>query len=352
VRAFWAGISLLPISACGVATGEAFLDGRPIAPWVRAGIILAVLGAVAAIARKASAMLTDSADAREARLGGPLTRSVAIGPPRRWALWLATVALASVIAYLLNEHRPLPPSLADLPPARALDAVALLGLGLLAPFIADLARGGPTRRVPWAAPNRRHRATRPDDDVFGAVMRLSPALLGALLMAVTIYAVTFAVALHEPAKLLGGFGVLGLFVAALLAEPDLLRAPDELMREAWRSRWYHRQLTAARRLRRALVLLHRFAIPIQVIGLAVGIGAIATGSPPAVNDGSAIAAGTLVTAIVTATVTRVLWYWAATQRNDPIDTRILAGHEAPLKTIAGIALVAGSLCSLLAILIA
>jgi hypothetical protein len=312
VRAFWAGISLLPVSACGVATGAASLDGRPIAPWVRAGIILAVLGAVAAIARKASVMLTDSADAREARSGGPLTRSAAIGPPRRWALWLATVALASVIAYLLNEHRPPAPSLADLRPARVLDVAALLGLGPLAPFIADLARGGPTRRLPSAAPNRRQRATRPDDDVFGTVMRLSPALLGALLVAVTIYAVTFAVALHQPAKLLGGFGVLGLFVAALLAEPDLLRAPDELMRQAWRSRWYHRQLTAARRLRHALVLLHRLAIPTQAIGLAVAIGTIATGSPPAVTDGSGIAAGTLVIAIVATTVTRVLWYWDAT----------------------------------------
>jgi len=100
------------------------------------------------------------------------------------------------------------------------------------------------------------------------------------------------------------------------------------------------------------VLLHRVAVPAQVIGLAVAIGTVVSGSPPAVVDGVAIAGLMLVVVIGTSTLTRVLRYWDATQQSDPIDTRILVGHEAPLKTIAGIALVAGSLCSLLAILIA
>jgi hypothetical protein len=351
VRGLWVGISVLPLAVCGVVTGKASLDGMAIAPWVRAVIVLAALGGLAAVARAVSVMLTASANVREARTGGPLVRSVAVGPPRRWAMWLATLAIASVVAYLLNEHRPAAPRLDDIAPVRPLNVVALLGLGVLAPFIADLARGGPTRRVPWAALPPAHRAMRDDEDLFGVVMRLSPVLLGALVVAVAIYTPTLVVGIHAPAKLLGGVGVLGLYLAALLAEPDLLRAPDELMRQAWRTRWYERQLRGARRARRTLEVLHRLALPAQVIAFAIAIGTIASGSPPAARGGVAIAAVTLLVAIVSATITRILWYWAI-KHDEPIDARILSDHDARLKTLAGCALVVGSLCSLVAILLA
>jgi hypothetical protein len=68
-------------------------------------------------------------------------------------LWLATVALGSVNAYLLNGHRPSAPSLADLRPARALDAVAILGLG-----ISRQRQCAPYRRaaVSWLYQRERH----------------------------------------------------------------------------------------------------------------------------------------------------------------------------------------------------
>jgi hypothetical protein len=267
-------------------------------------------------------------------------------------MWLATAATACLSAYLLNEHRPAVPALSGLRLARSLDgAVALIGLGIVGPYIADLTRGGKARRWAFSKAIVRPRAVNEDADVVGYLSRLAPPLLFASLLALMMLVTTLALTVRTPAKLLGGFGVINLFVAALLTAPALLRAQAQAVEPIWLSRWYSVQLGLARHLRRAVVTIRAIAAIVQVILFGLALGSVMSGSRRAV-----IGSGSLVVAAVEVTVggallTRVLWAWAPNLIDpEPICTDTLASDERHRMRVAGAALVLGTVCSLAAVL--
>jgi hypothetical protein len=236
---------------------------------MRSVVLLGALACLAAVTWGASRTLARIADEREAS-SGPLLRKKAVGPPRRWAMWMATLSTACVASYLLNEHRPAAPTLADLLPARVLDVIVVaVGVGLLRPYIGDLSAGRRTRTWPWSGAVPSGRDIRDDDDVIGAISRMSPPLLFAMSLGLMMFIATYIVGMYEPSKLLGGFGVLGLFGAGLLAAPALLRAQGESIEPAWRSRWYQAQRSAVARLRVFVVCTHRIVVVAQVAVLGV-----------------------------------------------------------------------------------
>lgn len=346
-------LSFAVAGASGVITGMRGLDRATAAPWARSAVLLGALACLAAVTRCASHTLARTADEHEAS-SGPLLRKKAVGPPRRWAMWMAILSTACGVSYLLNEHRPSAPTLADLLPARALDVVVVVvGVRLMAPYICDLAAGGRTRMRPWSQAVRSGRPIREDDDVIGAISRMSPPLLFALYLAFAIFAATYIVGIHEPAKLLGGFGVLGLYVAGLCAAPALLRAQGEPIEPVWRSRWYDAQRSAVVRLRVFIVYAHQIIVVAQVAVLGVVLGAVTSGSYRAWVATAKLTLVAIVAAMFGFVLARMLWMWAPHPPDEgPICTDVLASRKHGLLRLAGWALVVGSVCSLVAVLIA
>jgi hypothetical protein len=328
------------------------LDGAQVAPWTRSLVLLGALACLTVVTWGVSRTLARITE-REAS-SGPLLRKKAMGPPRRWAMWMSTLYTACVVSYLLNEHRPTTPMLADLLPARAFDVVVVvLGAGLVMPYICDLSAGGHTRTWPWseAVPSGRH--IREDDDVIGAISRMSPPLMFAMCLALMMFIVTYIVGVYEPAKLLSGFGVLGLFGAGLLAAPALLRVQGESLEPAWRLRWYEAQRSAVVRLRVLIVYAHRIIVVAQVAMLGVVLGAATTGSYRASVAADKLTLAAIIAGVLGFALSHMLWMWAPHPPDEgPICTDVLALHERELMRFAGWALVVGSLCSLVAVLIA
>jgi hypothetical protein len=293
------------------------------------------------------------ADEREA-WSGPLLRKKAVGPPRRWAIWMATLSTACVVSYLLNEHRPAAATLADLLPARVLDVIVVaVGVGLLSLYLGDLSAGRGTRIWPWSGAVPSDRDVRDDDDVIGAISRMSPPLLFAMSLVLMMFIATYIVGVYEPSKLLGGFGVLGLFGAGLLAAPALLRAQGESVEPAWRSRWYEVQRSAVARLRVFVVCTHRIIVVAQIAVLGIVLGASTSGNYRASATAGKLTLTAILVAMLGLVLSRILWVWAPhPQGEGPICTDALASREHELMRLAGWALVVGSLCSLVAVLIA
>jgi hypothetical protein len=352
-RAGWVVLSLLVASASGVVTGIRDLDGAAIAPWTRSAVLLASLAGLAGVACGASRTVARIADERE-RSAGYLLRKNAVGPPRRWATWITTLSTACAVSYLLNEHRPSASTLGDLLHARMLDIVALaVGAGLIGPYIRDLSEGRRTRGWPWSGSLASNRAIREDIDIIGAISRMSPPLLFAMFLALVMFVATFTVGVYEPTKLLGGFGVLGFFVAGLLAAPALLRVQGESIELVWRSRWYDTQRRVVARLRMVIVFAHRIVAVVQVAVVGAVLGAVTSGS----YRGS-VGIGTLTlvaffAAMLSFVLSHMLWLWMPRRPDEePIGTDALGSHEQDLMRLAGWALVIGSICSLVAVLIA
>lgn len=353
VRALWAMLSLLVVGACGVLTGMRRLDGTAGAPWVRAGVLLGALVCLAAIAAGVSRVLVRIADVAEAK-SRLLLRKDAIGPCRRWAIWITTAAAACVVSYLLNEHRPAMPTFADLLPARAIDiAILACGIGLVTPYVRDVAAGVPTRGWPWSSPARPQRLVREDDDVMGAIGRMSPPLLIAIGLALLMLVATCGVGAYRPAKLLGGFGVLGLFAAGLFAAPTLLRAQGEAIGAVWIKRWYPAQWRFMLALRPAVSRAHQTVVASQVLLLGIALGMTASGSDRTLLASARLVLAALIAAICGFVLARVLWVWAVCPTEEgPICTDVLLSRERDLTRLAGWALAAGSVCSLAAVLLA
>lgn len=352
-RAMWATLSLVVAGACGVLTGLRGLDGTAGAPWIRAGVLLGALVCLAAVAAGVSRTLAKITD-REESQSGVLLRKDAIGPYRRWAIWTATVAASCLASYLLNEHRPATPDFADLLPRRAFDlAIVACGIGLIALYVRDVAAGVPTRSWPWSSPARTQRPLREDDDVMGAIGRMSPPLLIAIGLALLMLVATCGIGAYRPEKLLGGFGVLGLFGAGLFAAPTLLRAQGEAMEAMWLKRWYPAQWRFMLALRPAVSRAHKIVVVAQVALLGVALGAIASGSERTVVTSARLVIAALIVAICGSVLARVLWVWAVCPTEDgPICTDVLSSREHDLTMLAGWALAGGSVCSLAAVLLA
>ncbi len=189
--------------------------------------------------------------------------------------------------------------------------------------------------------------------MIGAISRMSPPLLLAMFLALTMFIVTYIVGVYEPAKLLGGFGVLGLFGAGLLAAPALLRAQGAAVETAWRLRWYDAQRGAVVRLRVFIVYTHRTIVVAQVAVLGVALGAVTSGSYRTWVAAAKLILVAIVAAMLGFALARMLWVWASHPPDEgPICTDVLASREHELTRLAGWALVFGSVCSLAAVLIA
>jgi hypothetical protein len=344
-------MSVVIACASGVLTGLRGLDRLAVAPWVRSVILLGALTCLAAVAWLVSRTLEKTADEKEAS-SGPLLRKKVVGPPRRWAIWISTLSTACVVSYLLNEHRPATSTLVDLLPANVLDvAVVIVGIGLVRPYVRDLAASARTRTWPWSWPAQSDRPIREDDDVIGAISRMSPPLLLAMCLALTMFVATYFVGVYEPTKLLGGFGVLGLFAAGLLAAPALLRVQGAAMEPVWRQRGFDAQRHALARMRVFVVRAHRILVVVQVVLLGVALGTMTSGSVRAVPP-SRLSFAAIIAGIVGFVLARMLWRWTPNSTDEgPICTDVLASREHQLMELAGWALVIGSICSLTAVLI-
>jgi hypothetical protein len=169
-------------------------------------------------------------------------------------------------------------------------------------------------------------------------------------LALTMFVATYVVGVYEPTKLLGGFGVLGLFTAGLLAAPALLRVQGAAIEPVWRQRGFDTQRHAVARMRVFVVHTHRILVVVQVVLLGFTLGAMTSGSVRAVPLGrlSFIA---IIVGIVGFVLARMLWQWAPSSADEgPICTDVLASREHQLMKLAGWALVIGSICSLAAVL--
>jgi hypothetical protein len=347
-RLLWSFTSLVVVCASGVGTGLRWLDRSAAAPWARSGILLVGLILLATLARAVSTSLATRVELDEARTGPPLRKN-AIGPSRRWAIWISSASIACMTSYLLNEHRP---ARLGLVPARALDVlVVAAGSTLLTPYILDVYRGRRPRRWPLSPPKHVHYQVREDDDVVGAISRMSPPLLFAMFLAFFMFIAIYIVGIHDPSKLLGGLGVLGLFCAGLLAAPTLLHAQAEEIEPVWRARWYDKQRDAVAGLRPAIVTTHRIVIATQVALTGGALGVITSGSGW-VSTFTKMVTIALVLGLAGFVFARTLWLWAPDHSDEgPICTDVLIPRTEKLTRLAGWALACGSLCSLAAVLI-
>jgi hypothetical protein len=345
-RIFWSLSSFLVVFIAGVGTGLRRLDGS--APWVRSGILLSALALLVMLTRAVNTSLAMGMAQREALTQPPLRKKV-VGPFRRWAIWLSSASTACATAYLLNEHGPGKPTLV---PARVVNVIVIAaGASLIAPYFVDLYRGSRPRNWPWSRPGLVDHRFRESDDVIGAISRMSPPLLFAMCLAFIMFIAVYTVGIYEPVKLLGGFGVLGLFCAGLLAAPSLLQVQATEIEPMWRARWYEGQRNAARDLRAAVVKTHRVVIVTQVALMGGTLGFVTSGS----GRVSAVARMTMIALVLGVAgfaLARALWMWAPSQSDEePICADALIPRADQLMRLAGWALVGGSLCSLAAVLV-
>jgi hypothetical protein len=347
VRIFSSFASFVVVCICGVGTGLRGLDGSA-APWVRSGILLSGLALLVMLTRTVNSYLAKDVERWETLTKPPLRKKV-VGSFRRWAIWMSTACTACAAAYLLNEHPSGKPSLV---PARVGDVIAIAaGAALVAPYIVDLFHGSLPRSWPWSRPELVDRKLRESDDVIGAISRMSPPLLFAMGLAFIMFIAVYIVGIYEPVKLLGGFGVLGLFCAGLLAAPSLLQAQATEIEPLWRARWYARQRKAAVDLRDAVAKTHRVAIVTQVALMGGALGFVTSGSGRA-STAARMMMIAFVLAVAGFALARALWMWAPSQSDqEPICADALIPRADELMRLAGWALVGGSLCSLAAVLV-
>jgi hypothetical protein len=351
-RSGWVVLSFVITTASGVFTGLRSFDHLAGGSLVRSAIVLGALCCLAAVTRGVSNTIEKTLDDKEAVLCRSLLRKGVVGPRRRWATWVSGLSTACVVAYLLNEHRPATPTLADLLPARVFDVVvAVLGVSLITPYVYDLAVGQRQRLLPWSRAVSVDRPIRDDDDVMGALSRMSPPLLVAMFLVLAMFVATYAVGVYEPIKLLGGLGVIGLFTAGLLAAPALLLVQGTAIEPTWRVRFFDAQRQAVASLRGLVVYAHRIIVVTQVVWLGVTLGAITAGSRRAALP-HVLSGGVIVAVIVGFVLARILWQWDPNpEDNEPIYTSVLASREHKLIRLAGWALAFGGVCSLVAVLI-
>lgn len=349
VRAAWALVSFIVATLSGVLSGLRVLDHMTGAPLLRSTVFLISLGGLAAVSYGVSHTVEKTLNNRESTTGTLLRKKVA-GPRARWAIWIATLSAACTASYLLNDHRPAEPTLAALLPAHLLDVVVVaLGASLVTPCILALAKRGKRQPPLWPRAGW-NRPVRDDDDIVGAISRMSPPLLAAMFLAVAMFIAIYVVGLHEPKKLLAGFGVLGLFLAGLFAAPSLLRVQDIAIEPQWRLHVFDMQRRIAARVRRFAAHAHRTLVTIQVIWLGLGLGVVTSGNfrvkPPAWLAPLGVIAGG-----VGFMLARILWQWDPhPEEQEPISTDALASRESQLLRFAGWALIVGSVCSLVAVL--
>jgi hypothetical protein len=308
-RGLWSLVSFGIVFITGVTTGLHVLDNSTVAPWVRSGILLSAVILLVVVARAVGTSMTKGVEQQEL-LTECLVRRKVDGPFRRWAIWISSAFISCAVSYLLNEHRPAKTSLL---PARSIDVpVIVVSTMIVAPYIFDLYRGSPPRKWPWSRSAYTDRKLRESDDVIGAISRMSPPLLFAMFLALFMFIAIYVVSIHEPAKLLGGFGVFGLFCAGLLAAPSLLQVQAKEIEPVWRARWYEKQRNAAVCLRAAIAKAHRVVVVTQVALMGAALGFVTSGSRPTLAA-SRMTLIALVLGPVGWALARALWTWAPTK---------------------------------------
>jgi hypothetical protein len=340
--------SLLPMLGYGVVSGASRLDHSQSAPVLRSGLLVAITTVILVGAHLAGQLLT--AEARERLRVGPLLRREHDGPRGRWASWYSIVVLALAIEYLFAEQRPGQPSLAGMLSDPLPASLALVVLACAGPFLCALAADMPVASNPFSVTREAH-TIQEDEDVVGAIGRLSPPLLLSLAVVLAMFTATVAVGAYSVTKLIGGLGITALFVAGLLAAPGLLRAPGMAMEPLWLPRGYAIQVGLVVRLRRVVASARRVLLAVEVLSLAVALGSVASGSTSAVRSAGHLVLVAFLTGSTAAVLQRMLWLWAAQpSAAGPVLTDALAGRERQLLTLAGGALLLGACCSLAAVL--
>jgi hypothetical protein len=334
-----AGLGLYRLEPLYGSTADAF--GRALAA-------LVVFALTALAARRISVLQSHDLNLRERAHGGPLRQRAALAAPRRWALWLATISMALAAAYVLlatdADHT------SELFSMNPLDlAVLMIGAAIVMPYISDLGAGAITRRSPFATRSP-VRSFVQEPNVMGAITRMSPTLLLFIVLAGGEYVATWVVGVREPLKLLGGLGFVAMTAAGVLASPTILASYSSDLEPRWRSRWYPVQLRAADRVRRAVLMVRATLRALQVVSLGLFLGA-----PSAFTDEQVggLSLTYLLTALTAHGLTRILWVWSPSEAGSPpIETGVLKEYEQPMLKAAAVALAAGSVASLTAILLA
>jgi hypothetical protein len=342
--------SLVPAWSYGVASGSAALDRAAYAPVLRVGLLVTSTLVLAVGAYLAANLLIREADERES-VEGLLLRKDARGPAGRWALWYSALAITLVVEYLLAEQRPGTPSMTGVLSEPGAVVAAALGVGWLWPLLCDLASDRRVRSVPFSRTRGVPRVVREDDDVMGAVGRLSPPLLFAVVFVVAMFLATLVVGAHDVTKLLGGLGVTLLFVAGLLAAPGLLRAPGAMVEPLWLPRGYAMQTMLVARARPLVSIAHRMLAGLEVVAVGIVLGSVGSASSTMSRLAGEAVLLALLTGTTAAALRRLLWVWAPTSSNErPVLTDALDGRERNLLMLAGTALLLGASFSLAAVL--
>jgi hypothetical protein len=315
---------------------------------VLAALTLTAFAASALAARRISVLQARELDLREQAHGGPLRRRSTLAAPRRWTLWLATTSVSLGAGYLLLVHDANHSS--ALFPTHPVDVLVCIGgLLIIGPYLCDLATGAITRRSPLATHGPR-RAYEPEPNVMGALARMSPTLLFFIMLMLIECVATWLVSVEQPVKLLGGLGFVAMTTAGVLAAPTVIAAFSDEVEPAWRSRWYSAQLRAAARIRDVLRYLRLVFRAIQVVALGLVLGASAALSS---DQGGALSLAFVLSILAGHGLTRMLWLWAPVEPDsEPIGAEALQQHERTMLRAAAIALAAGSVMSLAAILLA
>jgi len=289
----WAGLVAVP-AVCGVLTGQQHLPQ-----------LVHVLGLVACVF---------------------LLRRIGRLPSWVSASALAIAGMTCVVAFIVNNPTP------------TLDIIVwIVSTGLLLPVVIAVAAGRPSVPV------------HPRDDALGVMSRLSPPLLGAVLLGFVMYMLSLVLGSHDPAKLVGGLGVVLLFGGGILGSPAMLIALGDRVELRWRSEWYAKQLTVAEQLRIATVVVHRIATCAHVLLASYWLGHITAGTRPPADlvvvqiwlfaVGAALIAG------------RMRRAWGPVQADaPPITAEGLERHAQDLAVLGGFAFALGSVLSLVALL--
>jgi hypothetical protein len=333
--------------AVGVGEGADTLERHSFAPLVHAALFAAAAGVLGVLTGSVTRLLAREADAAEGHRG-LLLRSQVAGPSARWTIWLSAVAVCCATGYFVGEVDA--PTGATHAPLTVLLVIVAVGLAGLSPWLTALARGHRAGVLPWRAHDA-GRVVREEDDLIGAIARLSPPLLLALAVVAAMCVATLAVAVVDPWRLWGGVGVIGLFVAALLAAPGLLRAPGALLEPRWLDRGYAAQLRLVTRLRPRVRGLHRVLVAFEVATLGVGLGLVFSGQHRFVGFAAKLLLDAAVAGGIVSVFARVLWLWSPVPPSGPpVLTDVLLGRERQLLAAAGVALVIGAVSSLVAVL--
>jgi hypothetical protein len=347
VRA-WVALVLWAVVPMLALFGLYRLDGLVDRNVVRVFATLTGFVLVALVARRTSILQARALDAREHAKGSPLRRRATLAAPRRWALWLATCSVALAAGYVVlarDAHHS-----SNLLPTSPLDiAVLLVGAAIVTPYLLDLASGAITRRVPFSTRGP-SRGFVPEPNVVGGLARMSPMLLFFVVLALMEYAATWILGIHHLLKLLGGFGFVAMTAAGVLAAPTIIISVSDDIEPVWRSRWYRKQLDAADRLRRALGFVRRLLRTVQVTSAGLLLGA-----PSALTSRQigVLSLAFVFTVLTAHALTRILWVWAPKDpQAAPITVDVLKQHEQAMLRTAAVALTAGSIMSLAAILLA